>query len=307
MKNPLILKALNTAVLSTLGLTGLSTEANAVHINLNGLGQALIYPYSTVRSDQGNAYDTYMSVVNSSSSSKAVRVRFREGKNSRSVLDLNVYLGQHDVWTAAVVATPDGARLISADKSCTTPTIPVWGLALSNAAYSGSLSDNESGSMDRTREGFMEVIEMGNIGGTLWLGLIQSMNSPPNCAALTDTAVQAAIMPGRGGLSGTGTLINVLNGVDYSYNAVALDGFSSTTLWQPAGNVHPNLSDVNPKTSYMLNQGPSGTTLVTSNWQGSGFNPVDPVSAVLMRDSIINEFVLCPNLIRHRLGDHHAD
>lgn len=51
MKKPFILKALNTAVLSTLGLAGLTTEANAVQINPHGLGQALVYPYDTVRND----------------------------------------------------------------------------------------------------------------------------------------------------------------------------------------------------------------------------------------------------------------
>lgn len=263
-----------------------------MHINPNGLGQALIYPYYTVRSAQGNAYDTYMAVVNSSSSSKGLRVRFREGKNSRSVLDLNVYLGDGDVWTAAVTSTSNGTRLITADKSCTTPAIPASGLSFSNAAYSGSSNDNETATLDRTREGFMEIIEMGEITGTLISALAGNTGSPRNCSAVIDSIVQAAIIPGKGGLSGTGSLINVLNGVDYSYNAVALDGFSLTTLWQTAGNAHPDLSDVNPKTSYVLTQGSSGTTLISSNWQGPGFNPADPVSAILMRDNIINEFVL---------------
>ncbi len=34
-----MLKSLNTAVLGALGLTGLTIEANAVHVNHNGLGK----------------------------------------------------------------------------------------------------------------------------------------------------------------------------------------------------------------------------------------------------------------------------
>lgn len=132
----------------------------------------------------------------------------------------------------------------------------------------------------------MEVIEMGEFRGQLILEINKG-----NCAAITDSAALLAIAPGAGGLYGSGTLINVLNGVDYSYAAVALDGFSAGSLWQTAPSPRPDLSDVNPKTSYILNQGFYGTTTVTSNWQGSA-NPADPVSAVLMRDTIINEFVL---------------
>jgi hypothetical protein len=49
------------AGVSALGVTG---AAQAVNVNPDGLGQVLIYPYYTTRSDgAGNAYGTLMSVV----------------------------------------------------------------------------------------------------------------------------------------------------------------------------------------------------------------------------------------------------
>ena len=91
----------------------------------------LIYPYYTVQSNGGNAFNTYVSVVNTTDVVKVVKVRFREGKNSREVLDFNLYLSPNDVWTGAVIPSGTGAsdpgRLITADTSCTNPAIPADG------------------------------------------------------------------------------------------------------------------------------------------------------------------------------------
>jgi hypothetical protein len=90
-------KALTTAVLAGLGVAG---AAQAAYQNPSGLGQALIYPYYTVQSSGGNAYNTYVSVVNTTDRVKVVKVRFREGKNSREVLDFNLYLSPNDMLPA---------------------------------------------------------------------------------------------------------------------------------------------------------------------------------------------------------------
>ena len=94
------------AGVSALGVTG---AAQAVNVNPDGLGQVLIYPYYTTRADTGgSAYTSLLSVVNTTSSAKAVKVRFLEGKNSREVLDFNLFLSKHDVWTAAIFASGAG-------------------------------------------------------------------------------------------------------------------------------------------------------------------------------------------------------
>ena len=65
-------KALFTAVLAGLGVAG---TAEAVYLNPNGTGQVLVYPYYTVQSAGGNAWNTYLSVVNTTSRAKAARQR----------------------------------------------------------------------------------------------------------------------------------------------------------------------------------------------------------------------------------------
>ena len=86
------------AALAGLGALGATGVAQAVSVNHDGLGQVLIYPYYTVRTVPTGvvgidaAYNSLLSVVNSTASAKAVKVRFLEGKNSREVLDFNLYL-----------------------------------------------------------------------------------------------------------------------------------------------------------------------------------------------------------------------
>ena len=285
-------KSLYAAVLAGLGTVGVVGTAQAVHINPDGLGQALIYPYYTVRSDNGNAYDTYLSVVNTTISTKSVKVRFLEGKNSREVLDFNLYLSPNDVWTAAIVATTDGARMITADRSCVTPTVPAAGFPFVNFAFTGSAADGETGSLDRTREGYFEIIEMGDLTGTITTGVKHVSGVPANCGVLTNAAVQANIVPGSGGLAGTATLINVRNGVDYGYDAIALDDFSDAVIWATPESVLPTLGSVNPKISNVFRTSQTAPAVVASTWTSLGMNAADPVTAVFMRDNIINEFVL---------------
>ena len=130
------------AGVSALGVTG---AAQAVNLNPDGLGQVLIYPYYTTRADAGgNAYTSLLSVVNTTSSAKAVKVRFLEGKNSREVLDFNLFLSKHDVWTAAIFSPARAAAWASARPSArsTSPArclrFPLLGQPFVNFAYTGS-------------------------------------------------------------------------------------------------------------------------------------------------------------------------
>ena len=275
------------AGVSALGVTG---AAQAVSVNPDGLGQALIYPYYTVRDKVvGAPYTSLLSVVNSTASAKAVKVRFLEGKNSREVLDFNLYLSKRDVWVAAIIPTATGAGIYTPDKSCTTPKVsadPTAPTGFVNYGYTGSSADGADISLDRTREGYVEIIEMGNI------------NSPsPTETAVTHVAgvppcdtfatASADTLAGTGGLFGNMTLINVLAGEDFGVEAVALQGFSSIPLWFTPGSVDPQLALVNPKTSVVI----SGTTTWVTDWSTTP-DAVNPVSAVLMHNNVYNEFVL---------------
>ena len=282
------------AGLSALGATGV---AQAVSVNPDGLGQALIYPYYTVRESQtGMAFNSLLTVINSTASAKAVKVRFLEGKNSREVLDFNLYLSKKDVWVAAVIPTATGAAIFTPDLSCTTPKVgatPATATPFVNYAYTGSASDNADSSLDRTREGYVEIIEMGNIitdpdPDSVYTS-VTHVSGVPACTGLTDAATSAATVAGNGGLFGGMHVINVPFGMDLSYDAVALDNFSAVPLWNPPGSVLPNLANVNPKTSVVT----TGTQTFITDWSAiPPNNPADPVSAVLMHNNVYNEFVV---------------
>src|SRR5712664_4088304 len=92
-------KALFTAVVAGLGAAG---TAEAVYLSPNALGQVLVYPYYTTNNAGGNAWNTYLSVVNTTSRAKAVKVRVLEGKASAEVLDFNLFLSPNDMWAASI-------------------------------------------------------------------------------------------------------------------------------------------------------------------------------------------------------------
>ena len=104
-------KTFYTAVLAAMGALGVTGSANAVQLSQDGTGAVLIYPYYTVRTAGFGPYNTYLNVVNTTSIAKVVKVRFLEGKNSREVLDFNLWLSPNDVWAGAVSATAAGAKL----------------------------------------------------------------------------------------------------------------------------------------------------------------------------------------------------
>ena len=224
-------KSLYAAIagVSALGMAG---TANAVHVNPEGLGQVLIYPYYTVRAKTGETFagaqfNSLLSVVNSTASAKAVKVRFLEGKDSREVLDFNLYLSAHDVWTAGVIPTADGAGIVTFDKSCTTPVVSsnaASPTAFVNFAYTGTNADGATTSLDRVREGYVEIIEMGDVTGPTAVGVTHVAGVPP-CTGLANSVAATNTVLGSGGLFGGMTIINVNASAETGFDAVALDAF----------------------------------------------------------------------------------
>ena len=295
-------KALASAVLGTLGVAG---SAHAIFQDPNNLGEALIYPYYTVNNDSaGNAFNTFISVVNTTSDVKIVKVRFREGKNSAEVLDFNLYLSPNDVWTGAVIPQTSDvtspAMLITTDKSCTNPPIPAAGQAFLNFQYSGPTADGLAATLDRTREGYAEMFEMGRlVPGALATAAIH-VAGVPTCTGLTGPslpAVAAATTAPTGGLMGTGTLINVTSGRDTMYNANAFGAWSAIQLYTDIGNDLPNFSQTNPAASVVVSLPTPGSTVQSvyvSSWL-----PTAPVtagakaaSATMMHADVLNEYIL---------------
>jgi hypothetical protein len=302
-------KALFAAVVAGLGTVG---TAEAVYLSPNRTGQVLVYPYYTVQSANGNSWNTYLSVVNTTSDVKAVKVRILEGKTSAEVLDFNLFLSPNDVWTAAIVPSGTGAgdagRIITADRSCTRPAIPAAGQDFRNFQYStaGSADSLPGTSLARTREGYVEILEMATISGATATAVTHnSAGVPANCGVVqagSFTTIPAGqAFPPTGGLMGTGTLINVNSGLNGDYKADALDAWSNAAQYSDSGFVTPNLSNALPPTSLVIRSGDldatGAATLITA--YRSDFLLTSGVSAgaravasVFMHSAVLNEYVL---------------
>lgn len=274
-----------------------SGDASAVYLSDNGLGQALIYPYYTVQASGGNIWNTYLSVVNHTDKAKAVRMRFREGRNGREVAAFNLFLAPHDTWTGAVVppmawllgqapAENDPATILTADISCTMPKIGNPGHVFSNALYAGAASDGLGSSLDRTREGYVEIIEMASLTGTTAAAVTHSPQGVPNCDLLSaNGSIPASDLEApTGGLSGTLTLINVNSGMDMGFNAVALEDLATQPFYRPHTDPYPafDAAEVEPRSFISAN----GLDY-SLRWSRG----IDAVSSVLMAVEVINEYV----------------
>lgn len=244
-----------------------ATGAQAVQVASEGLGQVLIYPYYTVQPDaSGAAYDTYISIVNVTTASKAIKVRFLEGRNGREVMDFNLYLSPHDTWAAAITQAPGGgARMVFNDKSCIQP-VTYKGTAVDfySKNYTGANADGGDPSILRTREGWVEVYEMGVVSNTLLQAAMKqdSNGEPPACNAFDAASASQFSMP-TGGLMGQVNLINVKTGGSYNYDAVALTDFFGAPLWTKDGQPSPSLADAKTSASVVSS---SGFALKTSKW-----------------------------------------
>src|SRR5690625_3395371 len=173
--------SLTTAILAGLtGVAGMAGVANAVNVNPDGLGQVLLYPYYTAR--EGN--DTLISVVNTTDTVKAVKVRFLEALNSQEVLDFNLYLSPYDVWTAAVTGLGAGPGIRTSDTSCTVPyfiTRTGGEQAFLNYQYAG---DGGPTGIERAASGYIELIEMGNVDDPDLAAAATHDSGAFSCAAL---------------------------------------------------------------------------------------------------------------------------
>jgi len=273
------------AALAGLGALGTAGTSHAVFLNPDGLGQVLIYPYYTVRSTASGPYNSLLSVVNSTSSAKAVKVRFLEGRSSAEVLDFNLFLSAKDVWVAGILPTANGAGVFTPDKSCTIPTVSSNAAAPSeflNFVYATETPDVGT-SLDRTREGYAEIIEMGWLTGTTATN-VTHVGGVPACSKVTEAQAAVDIRNPIGGLFGSMTLINVSGGADLAVDAVALDAFRTVGRYDLAGDIKPDLRDAFPSTATVFSNGAA----ITDTFDTA----IDAVSAALMHDHLFNEFVL---------------
>lgn len=290
---------LTAAVLA--GVAGVSGMANAVHINPEGTGQVLIYPYFAANKldADGNALNTTYSVVNTTDRAKAVKVRFLEGHNSREVLDFNVYLSPYDVWVGVVggvvsahpgYAGQDSAAHASGDTSCA----PFLDKAYKEFLPYQMELDRVAPTMEHATDGHFEVIEMGelepaeaalvdhtNVGVPGGCDMIQAMWDDGGAWDIGPSTLD----PATGGLFGGATILEVTKGTAMSYNAIALDNFWNlgNALHTNPGDLFPSLANVSTDAVRFVDG-----AAVTSIYADS----IDNVSALFMTDRVYNEYVV---------------
>lgn len=271
--------------------------ATAAYLNPNGLGQVLIYPYYTVN----NNYVTFVSVINTTNTGKAVKVRLLESYNGRDVQDFNLYLSPTDYWVGAVVDSGNGgAAIFTTDNSCTVPKLPTSapGLAFTTKNFDGTGiqgADGGPSNAARTREGHVEIIEMGTVNGPSLVAITHNNGVPTDCPSIVgawasggrwQAAPSTDIGPPTGGLSGNATMIDVGRGMIFSYDAEAVAQFYAAG----SSPQHTDPSSLTPNIS-------SGTSLMASvsTEEGGTFpltfsRAIDAVSALFMTDSVQNEY-----------------
>ena len=302
-------KILSAAVLTAVGIG----SAQAVYISTEGTGQAMLIPYYTVQG--GN--ETLVSIVNTLDETKIVKIRFREAMNSKEVLDFNIYLSPHDVWTGKVQAKgEDSAQLITGDTSCTVPAIPATGVEFRNYEFTGAKTDGATTAQSRVREGYIEILEMGiadMVNGGVWDADSDGHNDtthiagvPENCATVVSNwapggvwvnTPETEVADPTGGLYGASAIIRVDVGTEISQPVTILDGFYDTQVHTAPGSLLPSVRQAAPVSDVALNSATAAPTFdrFTSTWAGAApRDPVDAVSAVLMSNRLINQYTVNP-------------
>ncbi len=306
-----------------------ASQSVAVELAPDNLGDVLLFPYYTMR----NGYSTFLHVINTSNTkSVAYKLRVREGKNSRECVDFVVILSPNDVWTATLEEGVNGPQIRATDQSCTSGIL-TQGVAgnrsetLKHFAFTGANFDGGHtqgdfvDAIDRCREGYVEIIEMGasddpsagsvNVAATHINGVPADCNAVNSAFLNNIAAVGAEFDEPVNVLKGSYTLIKGSEGKAAGGDAVTLANFFTPSqspflpgnlnapavanydgnspddlIFDPAA-LSPNLGDVNPARSYVRDvtaEGPQNTFL--DDWA----IPIDAVSAVIQRASVFNRW-----------------
>ena len=282
-----------------------STPAQAMNVSQNNVGQVLLSPYYTVK----NGFDTFFSVVNTTNATAIFKIRFREALNSRETRDFNVILSPYDVWNGGVTSTGVGATIRTFDNSCTSPDKPSWTstgtggyqVDMTNANFSGTMTDGADATLARTQDGYFEVILMGvstmdteNAANVIEYNAKHVAGVPRDCAKVDAavgtiagiTANTTHFVAPLNILKGHVTYINVANGTAIDAEPTAIENFalSKHIIFPPSDN-KPSLRD---GSSGAGNLGLLISDGVAMSVQAAASE--DVVSVLLSADNVINEY-----------------
>lgn len=317
-------KTLTTAVLAGLtGVAGMVSVSNAVNLNPDGLGQVLLYPYYSARGGNDTLISIVNTTDNAKS--VKVRfleaLNSREVLDFNLYMsEFDVWVA------AVTGNDAGGGTLIVPDSSCTVPyffgfgtfadeTARFGSVDFVDFAYTGPNDDAGPQGIERTASGYIEVIEMGTLvdisngsatAATHVLkdvagpgGATVEVPRPANCQQLVDAWTVFGGLNGywiddpaidhdmpSGGLFGGASIINVGDGTMFSYNADAIDAFSTAILHTDPGDIFPNLDSGDDVSNVFI----SGV-VDTQEWDSG----VEAVSATVLYDTVMNEYVIGGN------------
>jgi hypothetical protein len=235
------------SIAAAIGSLGLAGAANAaMSVDAGGIGHQLVFPYFSAQGDNA----TLLSITNTDTvNGKLVKVRFRGAANSDDLFDFQVLLSPGDIWTAAVSkdATTGLAKLNTTDKSCTLP-------ASVNANFNTFRLDPSAtadAKANGTREGYVEVINMGDIApltttvastvATALFTTVKHVAGVAPCASAvlqeklgaaftTPNTEQNGLTKPTGGLTGDWIILNQANTAAWSGSATALKATATTQV-----------------------------------------------------------------------------
>ncbi len=255
--------------------------AVAVGVDDTGYGQALIFPFYSAAI--GNS--SLVTIANELDpptglqlSPTAVKVRFLGAADGTELASFNVYLGRHDVWTAAVARSGDDTIVKSPDASCVLPK-----------AQDGVLAtlDEDIGSI--------EVIQMATVEDFLLAQAIDNNDCDTIESRWSDgpwsTDPGAGLIPPAGGLRGSLILIHVQKGTAYTIPATALADFSDSVQHTAPGTATPNLSTAHDADT---DTGPGTKSTVCSKGECTSDywpEPIDAVAAALTTEELHGEIL----------------
>jgi hypothetical protein len=242
------------------------------------------------------------------------------------VLYFNLYLSPFDIWVASLFSLSDTgpnnpANLTTIDNSCTVPRIKgnpslpqlpggLRYVPFMNYHYTGAGEDAGPNSLDRTREGHFELIEMGEVVNREHNSLTMIVHGPTgiptNClqiqqawlpvgsasAAVTYWSIDplADMDPPGGGLFGSAAIIDALDGSMMNYDAEAIAAFSDIVQHTSPAVVEPTLANVHQAgtpgrvTANVFLDG----AIVASHYPEAF--AIDAVSALFAQQSLYNQF-----------------
>ena len=324
------IKLIPAAVGSASAIVVSSAQAG-MYINDLGTGETLLFPFYSAE----NGNNTLVNVANASDGHKAVKVRIIEAQNSQEVLDYNLYLSPEDHFSFAITATEEGgAKMVTADKSCTSPAIPADGVAFRTLKF----DSDENNDISRTKVGYIEIIEMGQLdpnadpvideaglaNGTAInaaAAITHDANGvPANCAIidkawstngvwtseskttnLTGDSEFLADWAG-GGLYGYATVINVPQGAAFGYDAIAIadhvaEGATGSDMHYLPGDIRPNFTDPAMDTAAIVSVNGKAVTLnFAGDYPSSAVERIQAMNALIMKTEVHNDYVTDPDI-----------